>query len=234
MRKKFTGRYEHRLITGGIGHNLPQEAPQAFAQAIIDVAKADAAPERQEVAFPTAYTFSTCRYSNSTGVERPKLDMLTFTRPFSSAPALHAFLRPLQRSTVQRPLGLATVGQRSESVASCQGSNSRRVVSSGGDGPDTCRCEHCTMSANSPCLRKGCSPSLTAAGTITRGWQSADRGDTARAKGRASYAFSCSVHQMFRGCTRRGLRLRGAWVTGYPRSEGVSRPPRSHTRRLPV
>lgn len=35
--KKFTGRYAHRTITGGIGHNLPQEAPQAFAQAIIDV-----------------------------------------------------------------------------------------------------------------------------------------------------------------------------------------------------
>jgi pimeloyl-ACP methyl ester carboxylesterase len=35
--KKFTGRYEHRLITGGIGHNLPQEAPRAFAQAVIDV-----------------------------------------------------------------------------------------------------------------------------------------------------------------------------------------------------
>lgn len=35
---KFTGKYEHRLITGGIGHNLPQEAPQAFAQAVIDVA----------------------------------------------------------------------------------------------------------------------------------------------------------------------------------------------------
>ena len=34
---KFTGRYEHRLLTGGIGHNLPQEAPQAFAKAIIDV-----------------------------------------------------------------------------------------------------------------------------------------------------------------------------------------------------
>jgi pimeloyl-ACP methyl ester carboxylesterase len=34
---KFTGRYEHRNITGGIGHNLPQEAPQAFAQAVIDV-----------------------------------------------------------------------------------------------------------------------------------------------------------------------------------------------------
>lgn len=37
--KKFTGPYEHRLITGGIGHNLPQEAPQAFAQAVIDVAE---------------------------------------------------------------------------------------------------------------------------------------------------------------------------------------------------
>jgi pimeloyl-ACP methyl ester carboxylesterase len=36
--KKFTGRYEHRHITGGIGHNLPQEAPRAFAQAILDVA----------------------------------------------------------------------------------------------------------------------------------------------------------------------------------------------------
>ena len=35
--KKFAGRYAHRLIKGGIGHNLPQEAPQAFAQAIIDV-----------------------------------------------------------------------------------------------------------------------------------------------------------------------------------------------------
>src|SRR5919106_529452 len=37
--KKFSGKYEHRLITGGIGHNLPQEAPQAFAQAVIDVEK---------------------------------------------------------------------------------------------------------------------------------------------------------------------------------------------------
>lgn len=34
---KFAGRYEHRLITGGIGHNLPQEAPRAFAQAVVDV-----------------------------------------------------------------------------------------------------------------------------------------------------------------------------------------------------
>ncbi|MEP9373548.1 alpha/beta hydrolase [Mesorhizobium sp. KR1-2] len=34
---KFTGKYAHRTITGGIGHNLPQEAPQAFAQAVIDV-----------------------------------------------------------------------------------------------------------------------------------------------------------------------------------------------------
>jgi len=36
-RAKFSGRYEHRIITGGIGHNLPQEAPRAFAQAVIDV-----------------------------------------------------------------------------------------------------------------------------------------------------------------------------------------------------
>ena len=35
--KKFAGRYAHRLLTGGIGHNLPQEAPQAFARAVIDV-----------------------------------------------------------------------------------------------------------------------------------------------------------------------------------------------------
>jgi pimeloyl-ACP methyl ester carboxylesterase len=35
--KKFSGRYAHRLITGGIGHNLPQEAPQAFAEAIVEV-----------------------------------------------------------------------------------------------------------------------------------------------------------------------------------------------------
>jgi len=34
---KFSGRYQHRIIAGGIGHNLPQEAPQAFAQAVIDV-----------------------------------------------------------------------------------------------------------------------------------------------------------------------------------------------------
>jgi len=34
---KFTGKYEHRVVTGGIGHNLPQEAPQAFAQAVVDV-----------------------------------------------------------------------------------------------------------------------------------------------------------------------------------------------------
>ena len=34
---KFSGKYEHRLITGGIGHNLPQEAPDAFTQAILDV-----------------------------------------------------------------------------------------------------------------------------------------------------------------------------------------------------
>ncbi|BAL75227.1 alpha/beta fold hydrolase [Bradyrhizobium cosmicum] len=35
--KKFTGRYSHRTIKGGIGHNLPQEAPKAFADAVLDV-----------------------------------------------------------------------------------------------------------------------------------------------------------------------------------------------------
>ena len=37
--KKFTGKYEHRTINGGVGHNLPQEAPQAFAQAVVDVGR---------------------------------------------------------------------------------------------------------------------------------------------------------------------------------------------------
>lgn len=37
-RAKFTGKYEHRLISGGIGHNLPQEAPEAFATAVLDAA----------------------------------------------------------------------------------------------------------------------------------------------------------------------------------------------------
>jgi pimeloyl-ACP methyl ester carboxylesterase len=36
-REKFSGKYEHRDLTGGVGHNLPQEAPQAFAQAVVDV-----------------------------------------------------------------------------------------------------------------------------------------------------------------------------------------------------
>ena len=35
-REKFSGPYQHRTITGGIGHNLPQEAPHEFAQAVID------------------------------------------------------------------------------------------------------------------------------------------------------------------------------------------------------
>jgi pimeloyl-ACP methyl ester carboxylesterase len=36
---KFSGPYEHRTVSGGIGHNLPQEAPQAFAQAVLDVSR---------------------------------------------------------------------------------------------------------------------------------------------------------------------------------------------------
>jgi pimeloyl-ACP methyl ester carboxylesterase len=38
-RGKFSGKYEYRVIKGGIGHNLPQEAPQAFAQAVVDVGR---------------------------------------------------------------------------------------------------------------------------------------------------------------------------------------------------
>src|SRR5687767_12675480 len=36
--KRFSGKYEHRHLTGGIGHNLPQEAPKDFAEAVVDVA----------------------------------------------------------------------------------------------------------------------------------------------------------------------------------------------------
>jgi pimeloyl-ACP methyl ester carboxylesterase len=43
--KKFSGKYEHRLVAGGIGHNLPQEAPQAFAKAVIDVDRLAGRPE---------------------------------------------------------------------------------------------------------------------------------------------------------------------------------------------
>ena len=38
--KKFSGWYRHRTLEGGIGHNLPQEAPAAFAEAIIAVDRA--------------------------------------------------------------------------------------------------------------------------------------------------------------------------------------------------
>ena len=37
--KKFSGRYAHRTIKGGVGHNLPQEAPQAFSEAVVNVAE---------------------------------------------------------------------------------------------------------------------------------------------------------------------------------------------------
>jgi len=34
---KFSARYSHRIIKGGVGHNLPQEAPEELARAVIDV-----------------------------------------------------------------------------------------------------------------------------------------------------------------------------------------------------
>jgi pimeloyl-ACP methyl ester carboxylesterase len=35
--EKFSGKYAHKVIEGGVGHNLPQEAPQAFAEAVVEV-----------------------------------------------------------------------------------------------------------------------------------------------------------------------------------------------------
>jgi hypothetical protein len=35
--EKFSGKYAHRIIEGGVGHNLPQEAPRAFAEAVVEV-----------------------------------------------------------------------------------------------------------------------------------------------------------------------------------------------------
>ena len=37
--KKFSGKYSHRIIGGGVGHNPPQEAPQAFAEAVLEAAR---------------------------------------------------------------------------------------------------------------------------------------------------------------------------------------------------
>ncbi len=37
--KKFSGKYAHRVIDGGVGHNPPQEAPQAFAEAVLEAAR---------------------------------------------------------------------------------------------------------------------------------------------------------------------------------------------------
>ena len=38
-RAKFSGPYEHRVVSGGVGHNLPQEAPHEFVAAVLDVGK---------------------------------------------------------------------------------------------------------------------------------------------------------------------------------------------------
>lgn len=44
--EKFSGPYSHRTITGGIGHNLPQEAPQEFANAVMEVESTNSSPNR--------------------------------------------------------------------------------------------------------------------------------------------------------------------------------------------
>ena len=38
--EKFSGPYSHRTVEGGVGHNLPQEAPEAFADAVLEVGTA--------------------------------------------------------------------------------------------------------------------------------------------------------------------------------------------------
>jgi hypothetical protein len=35
--RKFSGKYSHQIVKGTAGHNLPQEAPQALAQAVVEV-----------------------------------------------------------------------------------------------------------------------------------------------------------------------------------------------------
>ena len=37
--KKFSGKYAHQIVKGGVGHNLPQEAPRAFAEAVVEIAE---------------------------------------------------------------------------------------------------------------------------------------------------------------------------------------------------
>jgi len=46
--RKFTGPYQHRIVSGGVGHNLPQEAPDAFVSAIRDVLRMGAEAEKTE------------------------------------------------------------------------------------------------------------------------------------------------------------------------------------------
>jgi hypothetical protein len=61
--QKFSGPYEHRTITGGIGHNLPQEALHAFAQAVVDVPRID---RRKRQVRPSA-SVRTCRNQRRNG-----------------------------------------------------------------------------------------------------------------------------------------------------------------------
>jgi pimeloyl-ACP methyl ester carboxylesterase len=69
-RKKFSGKYAYRLITGGVGHNLPQEAPQAFAQAVIDVdgfARGRSLAQRIDILNPQAGRLWNCKLLTQLG-----------------------------------------------------------------------------------------------------------------------------------------------------------------------
>src|SRR6476620_11226114 len=81
------------------------------------------ADEKRGAAFAEArhYTFSTCPYSSSTGVERPKIDTLTFTRPFSSSTSSTVPLKLVNGPSATRtcsPTSNRTAG-RGRSTPSC-------------------------------------------------------------------------------------------------------------------
>src|SRR5262245_9635587 len=62
--KRFSGKYAHRNLTGGVGHNLPQEAPSAFAQAIVDAARFAAPCRGSSQPRWSQQTASLCRRGN--------------------------------------------------------------------------------------------------------------------------------------------------------------------------
>ena len=125
--KKFSGKYAHRLITAASATTCRRKRRRPLPRPSSTSPKPRRRTGSGRKSRSTAYTFSTCRYSNSTGVERQKLDMLTFTRPFSSGcrrstPSCVRFNVP--PFSDRRDWRLLDSDR--QSVASCQGS--KRIV----------------------------------------------------------------------------------------------------------